>query len=49
MISLGLGASDSVSVLALAAHADDIEIGAGGLILELLEKRRIAELTWVVF
>jgi LmbE family N-acetylglucosaminyl deacetylase len=48
-MGLALGANERLSVLALGAHADDIEIGAGGLILELLETGRIAELTWVVF
>jgi LmbE family N-acetylglucosaminyl deacetylase len=37
-----------LSVLALGAHSDDIEIGCGGLILHLLKQRRV-ELDWVVF
>ena len=48
MIGLSLGTGEALSVLALGAHADDIEIGAGGLILELLEAGRISQLTWVV-
>jgi LmbE family N-acetylglucosaminyl deacetylase len=48
VIGLSIGGSDPLSVLALGAHADDIEIGAGGLILELLEAGRIRDLTWVV-
>ena len=48
MIGLSIGATKPLAVLALGAHADDIEIGAGGLILELLEAGRIGELTWVV-
>jgi LmbE family N-acetylglucosaminyl deacetylase len=35
-------------VLCLGAHSDDIEIGCGGLVLHLLERRRV-ELHWVVF
>jgi LmbE family N-acetylglucosaminyl deacetylase len=35
-------------VLAVGAHADDIEIGAGGLLLELAAARPGLELTWVV-
>ncbi|MGZ5410535.1 MAG: PIG-L deacetylase family protein [Aeromicrobium sp.] len=35
-------------MLALGAHADDIEIGAGGFVLELLERGRIGQLSWVV-
>jgi LmbE family N-acetylglucosaminyl deacetylase len=36
-------------ILCLGAHSDDIEIGAGGTILELLRKRRGFEFHWVVF
>jgi LmbE family N-acetylglucosaminyl deacetylase len=35
-------------VLAVGAHADDIEIGAGGLLLELATARPGLEVTWVV-
>ena len=35
-------------VLAVGAHADDIEIGAGGLLLELAAARPGLEVTWVV-
>ena len=35
-------------VLALGAHADDIEIGAGGLLLELAADRPGLEVDWVV-
>src|SRR2546423_14428411 len=36
-------------VLCLGAHSDDIEIGCGGTILELLRTRRDLEFHWVVF
>jgi LmbE family N-acetylglucosaminyl deacetylase len=36
-------------VLCLGAHSDDIEIGCGGLILDLVARRRRIELDWVVF
>ena len=36
------------SVLAIGAHADDIEIGAGGLLVELAAARPRLEVTWVV-
>jgi LmbE family N-acetylglucosaminyl deacetylase len=39
---------ESLSILALGAHADDIEIGAAGLILELLEAGRVGNLDWIV-
>jgi LmbE family N-acetylglucosaminyl deacetylase len=37
-----------LNVLAVGAHADDIEIGAGGLLLELAAARPGLEVTWVV-
>lgn len=36
-------------ILCLGAHSDDIEIGCGGTILELLRNRRDLEFHWVVF
>lgn len=36
-------------VLALGAHADDIEIGCGGTLLRLAAERRDLEVVWVVF
>jgi len=36
-------------ILCLGAHSDDIEIGCGGTILELLRCRRNIEFHWVVF
>jgi len=35
-------------ILALGAHADDIEIGCGGTILRLLEENPATEVHWVV-
>jgi LmbE family N-acetylglucosaminyl deacetylase len=35
-------------ILALGAHADDIEIGCGGTLLRLLGEQRGVEVTWVV-
>jgi LmbE family N-acetylglucosaminyl deacetylase len=37
-----------IRILALGAHADDIEIGAGGLLLELVAARHGLEIVWVV-
>lgn len=48
MIGLSISGPGSLSILALGAHADDIEIGAAGFILELLEAGRVGHLTWVV-
>jgi LmbE family N-acetylglucosaminyl deacetylase len=36
-------------VLALGAHADDIEIGCGATILRLVAERRHLDVTWVAF
>jgi LmbE family N-acetylglucosaminyl deacetylase len=36
-------------LLCLGAHSDDIEIGCGGLILDLIARRRHIELDWIVF
>jgi LmbE family N-acetylglucosaminyl deacetylase len=36
-------------ILALGAHADDIEIGCGGTILRLVAERGDLEVLWVVF
>jgi LmbE family N-acetylglucosaminyl deacetylase len=38
----------TLRILCLGAHSDDIEIGCGGLILTLLQTRRV-EVDWLVF
>jgi LmbE family N-acetylglucosaminyl deacetylase len=43
------GRRDGYHLLALGAHADDIEIGCGGTILHLIERGLVATATWVVF
>lgn len=48
MIGLDLPSGRALHVLAIGAHADDIEIGAGGLLIELLGAGRIGRLDWVV-
>ena len=41
--------SGPLRVLCLGAHSDDIEIGCGGLILQLLRSSRPVHVDWVVF
>lgn len=51
MLRLSLGdprTSESLHILALGAHADDIEIGCGGTIMRLLDERPRTVVTWVV-
>ncbi len=38
-----------LKLLALGAHADDAEIGAGGTVLRLLAERPYTDVRWVVF
>ena len=38
-----------LKILCLGAHSDDIEIGCGGTVLELIKSHRQAAFDWVVF
>ena len=51
MLTLNLPPDTSapLSLLCLGAHSDDIEIGCGGTILQLLAERPNLQVTWVVF
>lgn len=48
-LALDLPEDRPLNVLCLGAHSDDIEIGAGGTILTLLERHRAVRVHWVVF
>ncbi|MBW4533022.1 MAG: PIG-L family deacetylase [Pleurocapsa minor HA4230-MV1] len=48
MLKLDFGNSLQ-QVLCLGAHSDDIEIGCGGTILNLIEMYPMVNITWVVF
>jgi LmbE family N-acetylglucosaminyl deacetylase len=51
MVSLALPVVGrrALRVLCLGAHADDIEIGCGGTLLELRRRRPAPDIRWVVF
>jgi LmbE family N-acetylglucosaminyl deacetylase len=52
VIQLGLPrpkAGESIRILCLGAHSDDIEIGCGGTILRLRDQYPDSEFHWVVF
>jgi LmbE family N-acetylglucosaminyl deacetylase len=52
MLSLNLISRDQqepLSLLFLGAHCDDIEIGCGGTVLQLLGHRPQLQVTWVIF
>jgi LmbE family N-acetylglucosaminyl deacetylase len=50
MLALGAlhGTDAPLTLLAIGAHSDDIEIGCGGTILKLIEQGSVAEVWWVV-
>ena len=45
---LGRSGDRPLQLLCLGAHADDVEIGAGGTVLRLLRERPHTEVVWVV-
>ena len=51
MMRLNLAQDDraELKILCLGAHSDDIEIGCGGTVLQLLRRYPNCKLTWVVF
>jgi len=50
MINLKLSCKDdSLSILCLGAHSDDIEIGCGGTVLKLIGQYKNINFHWVVF
>jgi LmbE family N-acetylglucosaminyl deacetylase len=48
-VNLDRPAERPLRLLCIGAHCDDIEIGSGGTILQLLAGRRKTEVEWVVF
>ena len=48
-VNLSQSRTAPLKILCLGAHADDIEIGCGGTVLELLSSQRSVEFFWIVF
>jgi LmbE family N-acetylglucosaminyl deacetylase len=49
MLPLNLPKVAGFKILCLGAHSDDIEIGCGGTVLQLLSTHRNVDVSWVVF
>jgi LmbE family N-acetylglucosaminyl deacetylase len=49
MLPLKLAPDSGFTILCLGAHSDDIEIGCGGTILQLLSSHANVDVSWVVF
>jgi len=49
MLGYKFAQKNPINILCLGAHCDDIEIGAGGTILKILDTYKIASVKWVVF
>jgi LmbE family N-acetylglucosaminyl deacetylase len=48
MLPLGPRGDDTVELLFIGAHSDDIEIGCGGTVLRLMKELPVSRVTWVV-
>jgi len=48
-MKIQLNKDKPLKILCLGAHCDDIEIGAGGTLLKLLDEYTIEQVTWIVF
>jgi LmbE family N-acetylglucosaminyl deacetylase len=48
-LKLNVKAGESLKILCMGAHSDDIEIGCGGTILRLADQYPSCEFHWVVF
>jgi LmbE family N-acetylglucosaminyl deacetylase len=48
MLTASLDLARAARVLAIGCHADDVEIGCGGTVLSLIERRHDLEVTWLV-
>lgn len=48
MLALKLPSQRKLKILCIGAHSDDLEIGCGATVMQILRERRGVELTWVV-
>jgi LmbE family N-acetylglucosaminyl deacetylase len=49
MLGFKLANNKPLNILALGAHCDDIEIGAGGTLLKIFDQYEIESVKWIVF
>jgi len=49
MIKLKFNINQSIKILCLGAHCDDIEIGCGGTLWSVLQEFQDSEIQWIVF
>ena len=47
-MGLGLDEEGPLTLLAVGCHADDLEIGCGGAVLDLASRGALAKVVWVV-
>ena len=49
MLGFKLDTKKPLNILALGAHCDDIEIGAGGTLLKIIDTYTVESVKWVIF
>ncbi|WP_320112689.1 PIG-L deacetylase family protein [Draconibacterium orientale] len=49
MLSFKFQNDTPLKILCLGAHCDDIEIGAGGTLLKIIQENEVSHLSWIVF
>lgn len=49
MLAFKLNNNNPLNILCLGAHCDDVEIGAGGTLLKIIDEYEINSVKWVVF
>ena len=49
MLGFNFANDKPLNILALGAHCDDIELGAGGTLLKIFDNYQIGTVKWVIF